>query len=310
MKRILVSCGFLFVCLWLAAPAFPQDSAELQRVEEHMKLTYAELLTHLEDPAEREDMIYIDPQKGYSYSAEKGLYKLQPRPEQVGPKRLEAGVAALDEGGYNPWRRVMSKPCRRKAEGYITLPSADDFEGVDVYPGEAAYNYLGLMRVDEMDFEAGLCSWGKDEKQWYVFYHYYGQQQRRDVDNGEEWPAGGIAPGTKVFLRMYVPEDDKVALHIQYGQTTKTFTFPAEGAKKEGGNKLRRLTSLIVQTESGKLLNNKWETVCIATAEEMHLWEPDDTLFGPKDTWIHLEQYVDTTDVDEYYNETIHIELP
>ncbi len=260
------------------------------------------MLEHLEDPAEREHMIYIDPQKGYSYSGEKGLYKLPP--EQLGPKRLEAGVAGLDERSYSPFRRVISKPCRRKAEGYITLPSADDFEGVDVVDGEGGYNYLGLMRVDEMDFEAGLCSWAEDEKQWYVFYHYYGDPLKRAVDHGELWPAGGIDPGTKVFLRLYVPEDDEVALHIKYGQTTETFTFPAQGAKKEGGNKLRRVTSLIVQTESGELLNNVWESVCIATTEEMHLWVPDDTE-GTTTT-----NYVTVTETNPYYNETIDIELP
>ncbi len=36
MQRILASCVFLFVSLWVLAPAFPEDTAELQRIEAEM----------------------------------------------------------------------------------------------------------------------------------------------------------------------------------------------------------------------------------------------------------------------------------
>jgi len=142
---------------------------------------------------------------------------------------------------------------------------------------------------------------GLGSGKWEVF-HNFGEWQR------DGWPSGGIPAGTQVFMRLYVPADNKLAFYISFGTTNTTFTRDLSGTKYNGTNQaFRRLTTLLLNSPGGYSKNNKWRSICIATHSDMHLWRPADT------AWVG--KYPDATKVvintiNQWYDEDISISAP
>ncbi|TDA70446.1 MAG: hypothetical protein D9V47_01065 [Clostridia bacterium] len=209
---------------------------------------------------------------------------------------------------YEYWRRVESNTGYRKVEGYITVPGSGDISGVDVAGQEAAYNYFS-MKVGSLWAEYGIYTApspnGLGGGKWEVFHNFgssYGGWQR------DNWPSGGIPPGTQVFMRLYVPADNQIAFYISFGSQNTTFTRNLPGTRYDGtGQAFRRLTTLLLNDPGGYSNNNKWRSVFIATPSDMHLWVPSDT------AWVG--KYPDTTRVsintiNQWYDEDISISAP
>jgi hypothetical protein len=169
-------------------------------------------------------------------------------------------------------RLVRSKPGYRKVEGHV-FPGV--VTGVDRYPGEAAYNYFGIKREDEFDFEGGLVR-DAHSSNWFVYHALNG------TVFPDNWPQGGIPPGSDVFMRIYVPTPN-VSYSAPGGFGIETaawdIAYDAPGLDPNGTNqRIRRNSSLIVDL-TGSSGPNIWQGVLAGTPTELHLWRPPDTEF-------------------------------
>jgi hypothetical protein len=332
MKRLLNTCVCVLVCVGpLSLASGSQEAGDLAQIAAQMRAILQESIGHLEDPAERVNVVLVDLLTGYEFSEQEGLRRVPllspdaegmvtlsdgtrvpvpPEPDYRASRRGWGIVFVCNNcipsppSDYAPHRRVKSNPGYRKAEGYVVLPSTSDFDGVD-QQGEAAYNFFGLENTG-IDAEAGIFSGPSHNKTWYVFGNFYYDGKRHWLEDG--WPPGGIPAGTTVFMRMYVPQDNQLVLYVSYGSSSKTFLYTnVPGTKENGsGQRIRRPTSLILNSgASGKLLNDQWHDVYIATSSDMHLWVPSDTQTPPTTTAC-----VTVTETNPYYNEAISIQMP
>lgn len=199
---------------------------------------------------------------------------------------------------YEPYRRVKSNNSYRKSEGTIVVPSTSDLKGVDA-SGEAAYNYFGLENSSSgRNAECGIYTAPGMGEGWKVFHNFNGSWV------GDNWPSDPIPAGSSVFMRMYVPKDGELAFYISYSGGNKTFVYSCSGTRYDGSNqKLRRVTSLLVNNTGSYSKNNKWQNVYIATPSDMHLWGTADT------SAVTTTSYVSVVETNKYYNETANINV-
>ncbi len=300
--------------------ANPKDT---EAIEASLKSRLEASLPYLEG-ADPNRVTFVDTDLGYSYSPTEGLRKIDVY--QVGPDNIvtlkdgtrvpvpsepEKGSSSFQEGElstqgdvgilatYEPYRRVKSNNGYRKVEGTIVIPSTSDLNGVDAN-GEAAYNYLGLENTSSgRNAECGIYTGPQMNKGWRVFHNFNGSWV---ADN---WPSSPIPAGNSVFMRMYVPQDNQLAFYISYSGGSNTFVYSCTGTKYDGSNqKLRRVTSLLVNNTGSYSKNNIWKSVSIATPSDMHLWTASDIY------QVTTTSYVSVVETNKYYNETVNINIP
>jgi len=219
--------------------------------------------SYLQAPEELRDVTVVEGSWQYSYR--RGLQYVRPG---VGIPTPEYVVT----DGIAEERRVLSKPGYRKVEGTINLGTA-----TGIGTGEAAYNYFGIKRTGYFDFEGGVYRYGPSPN-WFVFHALNGQT----VPDG--WPIGGMAPGTNVFFRVYVAIPNRVVFFVSYSPPGslapigRTWEYDARGLDPEGKDqRIRRNTSLLLDSGPGSALNNHWSGVLAGTPASLHLWVPADT---------------------------------
>jgi len=282
-----------------ADPQVPADLADavargdLAVIESHMKALYNHALQVLEGPAERENLTVIDAAIGYAYRADGGIRAIERvQPDENGvvtfsdgtqmitPRESREGNAMAPSsalGGcpppeYDPYRSVVSKGSQleygyNKVQGYVTVPTAPNFTGVDFAEGypEGAFNYFGVLVFGANDIETGICSQAnstvRDNKRWYI---YHSISAPRMIWLRDGWPAGGIPPGGQVFMSMSIPADNQVVAHYSYGGgSSNYYTYNATGPRWDGwGQCIRRNTSMVLRS-AGNSVGNFWQNVGI-----------------------------------------------
>ncbi len=269
------------------------------------------------EETDRDNVTIINTDLGYSYNEKEGLLKIDVyKVDGNGMVTLKTGqkVPVLQEkeldlsndigtlATYEPYRRVKSKNGYRKCEGYINLPTSSNLRGVDS-SGEAAYNYFGIENTSGVNDECGLFyASGIYNNKWWVYHNFNGTWVA-------DWkPTSGISPGTRVFMRLYVPQDNQLAFRYEYSGGSETILYTSGcGSTKfdaSSSQKLRRLTTLLVNNTNSYSRNNIWQNIYIATPANMHLW-------GTSDTSEHIStSYVSVTETNKYYNETVNINIP
>ena len=112
-------------------------------------------------------------------------------------------------------QNLRHKQGYRKTEGYITIPTMTNLIGLDLPLLEGAFNYFGLKVPDVLDVEFGLFTKWCKRKRWYVFRNYL-KWTDKVTDDSKIWPPDGIPAGTKVFMRLWVPQDNQVKFYVSY----------------------------------------------------------------------------------------------
>jgi len=215
--------------------------------------------------------------------------------ESNGSTTGDVGIAST----YSPYRRVISNEGYRKIEGTIVLPKSGDITGINV-SGEAAYNYFGLKTNSGQDCEQGLYTQPGFNGGFKV-YHSFLPGGGWVADN---WPSSPIPAGTSVFMRYYVPEDGESALYISYSGGSNTFVYPVTGLRKDGlYQKMRRVTSFLVNDMGSINNNNIWKSIYIATPSDNHLWTTSDTYSST------ATSYCTPVYTNKYYNETVNFKI-
>ncbi|HAG09316.1 MAG TPA: hypothetical protein DCK87_07150 [Desulfotomaculum sp.] len=296
-----------------------QTSVSQKRSEEDIKIQLESELKNsipfLEE-TDRDNVTIINTDLGYSYNEKEGLMKIDVyKVDKNGMVTLKTGqkIPVLQEkeldlsydsgilATYEPYRRVKSNNGYRKCEGYINLPSSSNLRGVDS-SGEAAYNYFGIENTYGVNDECGLFyASGTYNNKWWVYHNFNGNWV------WDMKPTGGISPGTRVFMRLYVPQDNQLAFRYEYsgGSETILYTSGCGSTKYNGANqKLRRLTTLLVNNTNSYSRDNIWQNIYIATPSNMHLWGTSDT------SGVTTTNYVSVTETNRYYNETVNINIP
>jgi len=110
-----------------------------------------------------------------------------------------------------------------------------------------------------------------------------------------------------VFMRLYVPADGELTLYVAWDSQNRLYEWEDEdglwGTRADGDQqRLRRVTSLL-RNSPGAMYNTIWDGVQIATPSDQHLWEPDDT------DGVTTTDYVTVTETNQYYDETIDIDI-
>ncbi len=106
-------------------------------------------------------------------------------------------------------------------------------------------------------------------------------------------------------MRLYVNQNDQYSLYISYSGGSQTFVYNATGLKYDGtGQKVRRVTSFLVNDTATYDKNNIWQNIYIATSSNMHLWVPNDT------SEHYSTTYTSAVETNQYYNETVNINIP
>ncbi|MDQ2986944.1 MAG: hypothetical protein M3R13_09535 [Armatimonadota bacterium] len=256
-------------------------------------------------PWERRNVEYLNYREGYMVSPH-GIFP-------IAKERLPEGLP-LPEGGADvaiaPFRRVKSNPGYSFVQGSVTLPTV--LTGVN-QAGEAAYNYFGIQRSNS-DVEAGLVSSTLNiAGRWYIFYHL------GDIwGPSPAWPTGGMAPGTPVFMQLCILPPSRVSFYVSYTDPDPSFSFQlpqektvvieAEGFDPGGNNqRVRRVTSLLLNTVSGSSKVNSWSQVKLGTSVFLHaLWTPLDT----EEALSSPPAYVTANEISKYWTESVEIEAP
>ncbi|HET6645615.1 MAG TPA: hypothetical protein VFG65_08980, partial [Fimbriimonadales bacterium] len=251
MKRLKVS-AFMSALLVFPTAVYSQWPGQIgydgvfTRLQARLKAEYA----YIESPEEGRNLIAVEGPWQYSYGAG---FRYVP-PTDVPAPEYYGGIASIIGD-----RLVRSKPGYRKVEGHV-FPGV--VTGVDRYPGEAAYNYFGIKREDEFDFEGGLVR-DAHSSNWFVYHALNG------TVFPDNWPQGGIPPGSDVFMRTYVPTPNRVFFYVSYsapggfGIETAAWdiAYDAPGLDPNGTNqRIRRNSSLIVDL-TGSSGPNIWQGV-------------------------------------------------
>jgi hypothetical protein len=320
----------MFGVLLALAPAVkgqPAASIDLEVIEQHMQVLLLQALLDPECPtlSANTDITVIDASIMYQYSPSKGL-----RPIRLLDPSID-GVLVPGEDGittlatvtqgmsletplfpvpgppYLPMRQILSLDGYRKAEGTVAVPSANNLTGIDRAEGfdEGAFNYFGIQTSEAplVDVEMGISSqctikFGDDNKRWYAYHSINSKPWSRDP-----WPAGGIPPGTQVYMKAWVPADNQFSAYWSANNLSLyTSTYGAYGLRYDASHRqfVRRTTSMVLYG-AGTSIGNVWSGIQIATPQNQHYWVPGDS-HAPITTGG-----VSVTETNPYYNETVSI---
>jgi len=256
-------------------------------------------------PEERRNHYHYDFKRGYIVSRF-GITRLnaQQVPFYVDPPERESG---LDFGGIDPYRRLKRIEGYALVEGNLTLPTT--LTGV-TQSGEAAYNYFGIQRGSD-DVEAGVVSSTVTTPgRWFAFFHL-----GNTWGPTPPWPTGGMAPGSSVSMRLSIVPPRTISFYISYTEPDPnlipqeaTFTLGSEELDPYGKQqRVRRVTSLLLNPASGSSVTNSWAAVKLgAFLSNSVLWQPIHT----QEAVTHLPQYVTVNEVSQYHAESVSIQAP
>ncbi|HET6456400.1 MAG TPA: hypothetical protein VFI02_18500 [Armatimonadota bacterium] len=289
----------------------------------------------------RQDIVVWDLTLKCAYSEQTGLVRLVAQPDDVSPEigrvpredvsvqgtkadlSTDSGTPPLTMSSpatYGPYRLVKSLDNGyTKVYAYITLPGSSDLAGLDgvdsygVACNEGAFNYFGLAN-GSYDMECGLCTQHhmvddpayNDAGRWYIY-------RSHNPGGSPPWlnlhiPSGGFAPGSRVFMKMWVPADDEVKVYYACdGYSVGEIYYNwMTGPKANGsGNRFRRVTSMIVGG-TAKSMNNAWDDIYIHNSSGDHLWTSDDTA----QVAHGFANWVTPHDQVVRYDETVSIKVP
>ena len=306
----------------------------------------------------REDIVVYDLTLLYSYSVKDGLKRLTSQPgidieRDKSSEERDAnadGTPANPLSGnnvpafitttitakrYGPFRRVKSLDNGyTKVYAYITLPGSSELyglDGVDAYGvqlNEGAFDYFRLTNGN-WDMECGLCTQHhmidddpdyryNDAGRWYVYRSHPSGQPRAWLSMHDR-PTGGFAPGSTVFMKMWVPADDQVKTYYAcsgYNNLGEIYYDWMTGPKVNGsGNRFRRTTSMVFGGKA-KSMNNVWSDIYIYNSSEGdHYWTSDDTIAAGAENGDAFgggvaANWVTPHDTVVRYNETVSIKTP
>lgn len=308
------------------AEVMPGDDAVA--IEMHMRALELDALGGMAEegiPLIGTEVTVVDLAVGYRYSSQRGLRPLLPAPLGAPgvPRTLDgstlwpaaeaqSSVEAADSlppGSTSIVRRVPSCAGNRKVEGTVTLGSTTGIDGAEGH-AEGAFNYFGLTDISSYDAEIGMCtqynSKHQDQGRWYM-YHSVVDAVHTDWDRDEDgWPSGGAAPGTSVFMRLWIRASDQIGAYVSIGGVgSYTQYYDVAGARYDCvGQFFRRMTTMVLEG-SGSMGTTAWSGVKIYTPDHGggHLWGTSDTNIDG----IHTDSAVSVTNLHPYYAETITI---